>query len=192
MSSFGVSAPRVDVRQNWQMWYGALSKEVCNSLAAELSQQEAVEATTFNSDSSVRSSKIRWVNGRDDIKKMLYSFALTANRNAFNVDISDFCEIQFTEYDAESGGHYGWHHDVNIESLSPYDRKLSIVVQLSDAGSYDGGDFMFDEVKSPEDFKLRHQGTVLVFPSFLRHRVTTVTRGVRHSLVAWFEGPKWR
>jgi PKHD-type hydroxylase len=35
-------------------------------------------------------------------------------------------------------------------------------------------------------------GDALVFPSFLRHRVTPVSRGVRYSLVTWIEGPQWR
>jgi len=33
---------------------------------------------------------------------------------------------------------------------------------------------------------------VLIFPSWLQHRVRPVTRGIRHSLVSWVEGPRWR
>ena len=36
------------------------------------------------------------------------------------------------------------------------------------------------------------KGSVIVFPSFHRHRVTPVTSGIRHSLVTWVEGPHWR
>ena len=61
---------------------------------------------------------------------------------------------------------------------------------MSDSNDYVGGDFEFDEIKTNVDFK--SQGTIIVFPSYLRHRVLPVTSGVRKSLVAWFYGPKWR
>ena len=51
-------------------------------------------------------------------------------------------------------------------------------------------DFEFDEINTNADFKKK--GTLLIFPSYLRHRVLPVTSGVRRSLVAWFWGPKWK
>jgi len=44
------------------------------------------------------------------------------------------------------------------------------------------------ELKMPIG-QIRKQGTVIVFPSFLKHRVTEVTRGKRYSLVQWLNGP---
>jgi len=35
----------------------------------------------------------------------------------------------------------------------------------------------------------RDKGTVLFFPSYLTHRITNITKGVRNSLVSWFHGP---
>ena len=64
-------------------------------------------------------------------------------------------------------------------------RKISLVVFLSDTKDYDGGDFEFqEEAKIPAE-----KGSILIFPSFLSHRVTPVTRGLRYSLVNWFIGP---
>ena len=71
-----------------------------------------------------------------------------------------------------------------------YDRKLSVVVQLTDPDEYEGGEFKFKYVEQPEGFNNR--GSVLVFPSYLEHCVTPVTKGTRHSLVTWIEGPRWR
>ena len=42
-----------------------------------------------------------------------------------------------------------------------------------------------------EKEKLRQKGTVIVFPSFLQHRVTEVTEGQRYALVGWREGKQW-
>lgn len=86
-------------------------------------------------------------------------------------------------------GHYDWHIDVGTAELSR--RKLSISVQLSDPASYDGGDLEF-HMPNLDRAKMRGQGALIAFPSYLEHRVTAVTRGVRYSLVAWIAGPPFR
>ena len=68
-------------------------------------------------------------------------------------------------------------------------RKLSITIILSDSIEYDGGEFVFEK-GGDEVFK--NQGTVIVFPSFIRHRVNPVTKGIRYSLVNWFTGPAFK
>jgi PKHD-type hydroxylase len=42
---------------------------------------------------------------------------------------------------------------------------------------------------SPDPALLRRRGAMIVFPSFVYHRVIPVKRGVRYSLVGWYEGP---
>ena len=65
-----------------------------------------------------------------------------------------------------------------------------MTVQLSDGSEYEGGDFeLRDGTANPlNQTELKQKGTVLIFPSFLSHRVKPVTKGVRKTLVAWFEG----
>ncbi|MEC7191643.1 MAG: 2OG-Fe(II) oxygenase [Pseudomonadota bacterium] len=36
------------------------------------------------------------------------------------------------------------------------------------------------------------RGDVIVFPSYLHHRVKPVTKGVRYSIVAWYGGPPFK
>ena len=38
----------------------------------------------------------------------------------------------------------------------------------------------------------RGQGTAVIFPSFVLHRVTPVTQGTRWSLTLWSHGPAFR
>ena len=71
-------------------------------------------------------------------------------------------------------------------------RKLSMTINLTDASTYDGGDLMFDfgenEGGKTTAVEAREQGSIIVFPSFLYHCVSPVTRGTRYSLVNWTLG----
>lgn len=149
--------------------------------------------------SNYRRSTVRWLPRYDSRFQPLFN-ALTlifheANSSAFGFDLTLFHEVQFTEYHSENQGTYDWHHDTLWATERLAQRKLSLVVQLSDPNSYEGGDLEFckeecHSVPAPTD--LRSQGTVIVFPSFLKHRVTPVTAGLRYSLVTWHDGPNFR
>jgi PKHD-type hydroxylase len=122
-----------------------------------------------------------------------------ANLNAFQFDLTYFKEIQFTEYTAQQEGKYDWHEDLTWTKNGPSRRKLSIVVQLSDPADYKGGLLELDrstvgdgDGMTPSERQLRSRGTAIVFPSFVKHRVTPVLQGKRHSLVSWYEGPPFR
>jgi PKHD-type hydroxylase len=39
---------------------------------------------------------------------------------------------------------------------------------------------------------LSKQGSIVVFPSFIEHKVTPVTKGVRYTAVTWANGPSFR
>jgi PKHD-type hydroxylase len=69
---------------------------------------------------------------------------------------------------------------------------LSISVQLSDPSEYEGGDLQFSLYGDRTVIAEKEQGTMVIFPSYMRHRVTPVTRGTRRSLVTWITGPPFR
>ena len=148
--------------------------------------------------SKKRKSNIVWMNDRW-IYKEIHPYVRTANASAgwnFEWDWSESC--QFTKYKLNQ--FYDWHCD---SWNKPYDkpkdpnsdgkiRKLSVTVSLSDETEYEGGDFEFD-FRSSEDGsnqpqvckEIRPKGSVVVFPSFVWHRVNPVTSGTRYSLVMW-------
>jgi PKHD-type hydroxylase len=68
-----------------------------------------------------------------------------------------------------------------------------MTVSLVDGSEYEGGDFQLDfrneEENNPYTVKkVRKKGSVVIFPSFVWHRVTPVTSGQRYSLVCWTLG----
>lgn len=139
----------------------------------------------------VRSSRITWLSSNVWLKERLWRFAEEANRKNYGFDVTRACDVQYTEYLAEQKGHYDWHVDVHPHKEGlVYDRKLSLTVQLTDPDEYEGGKFEIERQTLPDWHT--EKGTVLVFPSYIKHKVNPVTKGTRRSLVAWFEGPIWR
>ena len=73
-------------------------------------------------------------------------------------------------------------------------RKLSVTFLLNEPGvDFEGGEFEINsgEEKNAESIKMK-KGDIIVFPSFMLHRVKPVTKGVRKSIVIWVMGPKFR
>jgi PKHD-type hydroxylase len=78
-------------------------------------------------------------------------------------------------------------------------RKLSLTINLNSPGDYEGGNLKFDfgmhcekENRFHECEEIRPQGSMVVFPSFVDHCVTPVTKGTRYSLVLWTLGEPWK
>jgi len=138
---------------------------------------------------SVRDSRIRFIEPDADSEWLfsrLQDALLEFNKN-YQFDLHGFFEgAQVASY--ETGGHYTWHKDVGVGTHSM--RKLSVSVQLSAPADYDGGELeFFEATREPAP---RDQGLLIIFPSFLVHRVAPVTRGVRRSMVSWISGPPFR
>ena len=144
-----------------------------------------------------RNSNVTWLDDRW-IYDAVQPFVHAANKNAdwnFQWDWSEAC--QFTRY--SKGQFYDWHcdsWDLPYTQEGPTKgkiRKLSVTVSLSDPKDYVGGELEFDyRNKNPKEktslvkcTEIAPRGSVVVFPSFLWHRVCPVKRGTRYSLVMW-------
>ncbi len=122
--------------------------------------------------------------------RLLEAFA-KSNREHFDFKLDEFAErMQVSWYDAASGAFFDWHSDIGASSLANR-RKLTMVVQLSEAGSYQGG-----QLETNADGHVRAAsrciGSALVLPSFMLHRVRPVTFGSRYSLTLWSHGPAFQ
>jgi len=146
-------------------------------------------------DTNTRKADIVWFDD-ETVYNMCWNFLLTANRNAnWNFKI-DACEpMQITRY--KKNGHYEFHFDGNgfTRFNNPNDkllhgavRKLSMTIVLNE--DYEGGEVEFFDNNS--GLIKEKMGTVIVFPSYMVHRVRPVTKGTRYSLVAWFCGQPFK
>jgi len=161
-----------------------------------------------------RNSDIVWLNDKW-IYKEIHPYIHEANRKAgwnFDWDWSESC--QFTKYGV--GQYYGWHCDSweepyrrpqNADGTWPIDhgkiRKLSVTISLTNPDEYVGGNLEFDfrnqvdwernkKAAIKECVEIRPRGSIIVFPSFVWHRVNPVTSGIRYSLVIWNLGYPFR
>jgi PKHD-type hydroxylase len=142
----------------------------------------------FEDEDTTRKSDIKWLHyseKTDWVYSRLANIAMMSNKEMWQFDIPSILDtVQYTQY-YENGGHYGWHTDTGPY---PYNtRKISITVQLSDPDEYKGGDLelMFGNnvSKMPKE-----KGCAVLFPSYILHRITPVTKGIRKSLVLWVGG----
>lgn len=144
-----------------------------------------------NYNDNLRKSSVMFIDNtteNDWIYSKLASLAINCNNERYSFDLLGFHqELQLTRY--SDGDFFDWHLDFGAGEISA--RKLSMTVQLSDPNDYEGGDLQFminqEIVNAP-----REKGTIVIFPSFILHRVTPITKGTRQSIVGWVSGPPYR
>ena len=118
-------------------------------------------------DNKDRSSKLCWIDN-DEVYAMMDGLVHFAN----------------TKYD--------WHCDEMgwTKGKRPNNRirKISFTVMLND--DFEGGEF---EIQTTEKNVVQlKKKDVIIFHADTPHRVKPVTKGVRHSLVGWTQGPAYK
>ncbi len=157
-------------------------------------------------DLSVRSCKTGFLPVNDELTELFGKLIQDYNLNfsGWRFDIEFIEAIQLGHY--HKGDFYDWHIDSfqnpsfqtqhEYHPNKPYNRKISVTVFLNDPEEYEGGEFDL-ETRGPnsneryDTFKMP-KGSVIVFPSYMWHRVRPVTSGVRKSLVLWIQGPPFK
>ena len=141
-------------------------------------------------DENRRHSTISWIpfNKMQPMYDDLIYLVQKINRNHFgfsNIQITE--RAQVSEY--SKGQFYDWHTDSPIDmDTEPPVRKLSMTLLLNDPSKFEGGNL---EIAGKKMSHMK-QGYAAIFASFLQHRVTPVTKGVRKSLVVWFNGEPFK
>ena len=185
-------------------WYykNALPGWLCDALVSSVLKNREIKTGLVDpqkggvTDLKIRDSNICFLNDQW-LKSVLTFYMQDANQRAgWNFDIENSEDTQFTIYNKDQ--YYDWHVD---QDLDPYQqgvykgltRKISLSVSLNDESKYEAGDFKFGyNYKETTCKELKQKGTVVVFPSFIHHKVEPVKKGVRYSIVKWFLGKSFK
>ena len=168
-------------------------------------------------NTSIRNAQNAWIPTSHWIAGFCWHYVMRANRENFLYDLShiDQESLQYTVYD--SGEYYGWHSDadlstmhtplsewnkaeksveeVNIDKIrtqNEFCRKLSFSLLIADPSDYRGGNLEIYGFQDKKYIVPKQRGTIILFDSRAKHRVTKVTEGVRKSIVGWTVGPRWK
>jgi len=191
------------LKHNYFYFTKAIPLKTCKKIIKEGRQKVIEQATVMREgvDKVRRDCKVSWINDRW-IYEIINPFIHAANKKAgwnFQWDWNE--TSQFTIY--EKGEYYGWHTDQGHENLKHVNkningkiRKLSLTLQLTDKTEYEGGDFQLKWIDSKKGDLSRiitvdgakDIGTIIIFPSFIWHQISPVTKGKRESLVNWSIG----
>ena len=183
------------IDQTCYYWFETgFSSEEVNLIVKKAKNYESQKATIIGEDkeNTIRKSNIKWLPVNDEwnwVYDRVSNQIMEANKALWQFNLHTIIDnIQYTEYEG-NGGHYDWHLDIGPRSINH--RKVSVVVQLSDPDDYVGGNLELHP--GSNSFAVpRGKGTVVVFPSFLLHRVTPLTSGLRRSLVLWAGGEPYK
>lgn len=169
----------------------------CNAIVSlGLRKLEQAKIASGEVENKIRSSKVNFLFPSEETKWIfdrIKEVTDNVNDRLFHFDLRYFPNVQFTSY--STGDYYDWHMDlIPNETQQLFSRKLSLSVVLSDPLEYDGGELEINRHANDScEIALKpEQGTVVFFPSFIQHRVTKVTKGIRYSLVVWVEGDKFK
>lgn len=192
--------PTKEVNPQEYYWFkNGFSKSQLKKLNDALSQIEFKKATTIGqpeegTDKKIRSSRLKWIPQTDQFKwiyEHMSKLIKEANTSVWNFDVHTMLEqIQYTEYLAEDQGHYTWHQDIGPGNASK--RKISVTIQLSEDDEYEGGDLEIWKGGKSIIKCQRGAGVSVIFPSYMMHRVTPITKGIRKSLVLWVGGTHYK
>jgi len=176
----------------------AFEKSFCEKIM-NIGYQKKLELAKIQDGNQVnRKSHITWIEDKA-IETEVTKLVNEANeKTGWNFLLKEFEPLQYTIYNIRD--HYDWHIDSHKK---PYDngliRKLSFTICLNDDttenNNYTGGDF---ELCIPHPYhnknkyfrfrKVFKQGTIIVFPSHIWHKVHPVLSGTRKVLVGWVVG----
>lgn len=185
ITEFWVSIPKI------------FNDEEIDKICKICEESDQTAASVINGqDFSIRKSNVSY-HFLNDTNSWIFenlNFAIQElNNHFYNFDIYGYEAFQYTKYLSSENGKYEYHTDTVFGSDKPRSmentRKLSAVVLLSDPEKdFSGGEFeIFLHGKIP-----MQKGQLILFPSFLAHKVNEVTSGERRSLVVWVEGPKFK
>ena len=120
----------------------------------------------------------------------IFEKVMAVNTVHFKYSINYSEAFQYSLYKEENAGYYDVHTDSQLRNTNGSTRKISFSILLNDPREFEGGKLMLHSTRDPMELDL-NKGDMVLFPSFVPHSVTPVTKGIRKTLVGWICGPNF-
>ena len=151
-------------------------------------------------DNKLRNTDVAFSNDQY-LYNLLAPFVHTANESSgWKYDLDWFESVQIARY--KKNQHYSWHTDGAGDHFGAYPdgnskgkvRKISLVACLSNG--YVGGDLELALQEQEKENEILYPemkvGDVIVFPSYVFHRSTSISKGTKYSAAMWCLGPPFK
>jgi len=186
----------------WSWYDGAFTSDEIDRIVREMDLL-GTQPSTVIADNTANAVKDRYrssqqkMHGVNQYNKWIFDRLLNVsqeiNEKDYNFDLWGFDHFQYTVYNVNE--EYKAHADIiyTASKFKTLTRKLSISLVLSDNYDYEGGEFQIITAEQSEASTVEQKkGRLIVFPSWMVHKVKPVTRGVRKSIVVWVVGPNFK
>lgn len=195
------SENRDDVNHKYAIWDGVFNEEELEKICQYCKTFEMIDGQVSEKGEVREKTRIsktvffgKYPENQWIFDRLNYTIE-KVNEDFFNFDLNGYESIQYSEYDGKRLGKYDFHMDMTfgIQDKPIQPRKISVVMMLSDQSEYEGGEFLIncDQEDNAETVEMI-KGRIVVFPSYMIHKVNPTTSGIRKSLVIWVKGPKFR
>ena len=159
-------------------------KKICdNNLVKSVDKPANTTKTSIVKFCEWRSIKDKLNNLNESIKVInIQKFGYTL------YDLNDYDYININSYFYQNQGEYDWHSDGSKSHI--FDIKFTVIINTS-LNKYNGGKFyLFDN--GPKHIEiLDNPGSVLMFRSYINHKVDPVVKGTRNSIAIFVKGPRF-
>ena len=199
----------MQTKYSYWLFKNVLSEKDRNKIKRTAKKVGYKKATIMSFEDNIvkeQDSKVRNTDVSFSSDQFLYDtlcpFVVSANESAgWKYDLDWFEPVQIAKY--KKNQHYSWHTDGQCDHFAAYPegdnikgkiRKISLVACLSNG--YVGGDLELALQKQEEENEILYPemnvGDVIVFPSYVYHRSTSITKGIKYSASMWCLGSPFK
>ena len=183
---------KFDVLQNaivFRNVFDDLTWFIDNQKEKTLADSGIIRSNNAGYDKDFRYSTQANVSSENPVVEKVREVCKYANENYFKINISQYSkENHFVQYDVagkfDAHSDIIWRADVDNLDMHPV-RKITCVTLLND--DFAGGKLALWYTGQRYSFPF-NKGDVILFPSYVQHKVDPVESGVRYSLVSWSYG----
>jgi len=110
------------------------------------------------------------------------------NKNTYNFELNTYLEHKYLEYSGENTPNF--HLGIGPDLYNQ--RKLTYIIHLNDPSEYEGGELQlflnYDKI-----FRVPNEkGTMVLFPSFILHKITPLTKGTKEVTMGFVGGKPFK